>query len=229
MNHWIQDIINFLFPAVCHVCDTKLAPHEKFVCTGCLSSLPRTGFHRITLNPMEERFAGQFPFERGTGLFFYSRGSALSTIVQDMKYRHFPAIGDMLGRTAAKELFSTGFFNDIEAVTYVPMHWFKQAQRGYNQAFRIARGISEEIDCPVVDALRMTRQRKTQTRLSVTERIKNAENLFAPIEKIDLTGKNVLLVDDICTTGTTLGSAAKCLTDRWPGIKLTLLAIGVTF
>ncbi|MDE6144403.1 MAG: ComF family protein, partial [Muribaculaceae bacterium] len=132
-------LVNFMFPPECHVCGIRLAPHERFACTGCLRKLPRSGYHRRHLNPMEERFAGLFRFTRATGHFFYTRDSSLSTLIQDMKYRRFPGIGDMLGNLAATELYPTGFFSDTDIVVPVPMHFVKQARRGYNQTDHIAR------------------------------------------------------------------------------------------
>ena len=229
MKNWWNDILNLIYPAECHLCGHTLGVHERFICTACMETLPRTGYHRHLRNPMEERFAGQFPFVAATGHFFYSRDSSLAQLIQDMKYRHFPSIGNKLGELAGKELYISGFLNDIDVIVPVPMHFIKKARRGYNQTDHICAGIGKAGGLPVVDALKMTRQRKTQTMLSRTKRLNNAENLFAPRNKTDLNGKGVLLVDDICTTGATLGSAAKALTDRYEGLRLYLFALGVTF
>ena len=178
---------------------------------------------------MEERFAGQFPFVAATGHFFYTRESTLAQLIQDMKYRGFPSIGVKMGEIAGKELYMSGFLNDIEMIVPVPMHFLKKAGRGYNQAERIAKGIGKASGIEVVEALKMTRERKTQTALSRSQRLENAKNLFRPRKNIDLNGKGVLLVDDICTTGATMGSAAKSLTDSFPGIRLYLFSLGITF
>lgn len=229
MNSWLRGLVDLVFPPECHICEVGLAPGEKFICRACAAELPRTGFHRIAMNPVEERFAGQFPFERATSLFFYTKNSPLSQLIQDMKYRSYPGIGILLGEMAAKELFSTGFFADIDVVTSVPMHWYKKARRGYNQSERIAVGIGQTLNLPVAEMLKMRRPRKTQTRLSEIERLKNADNLFQPLPDPAFNNKGVLLVDDICTTGTTLGSAAATLMKEWPDVRLSLLTIGTTF
>lgn len=229
MKRWLDDIVNFIYPAVCHICDIKLAPYEKFICRKCVAELPRTGFHREDLNPMAERFAGLFPFEQATGIYFYDRDSGFAHLIQDMKYRSFPDIGKRLGKMAVEELYSTGFFSDIEFVTPVPMHWLKKAQRGYNQAEMIARGIAEEANMEYIESMAMTRRHKTQTRLSREERLKNAEGLFRIRKNVNLQSKKVLLIDDICTTGTTLSEAAITLCKAFPEIKLSLLTMGVTF
>lgn len=229
IGRWLNDVINLLYPPQCHLCGNDLTQSERFVCNPCMESLPRTGYHRKPRNPMEEKFAGQFPFKAATGHFFYSRDSELVQLIQDMKYRNFPSIGDKMGELAGKELFISGFLNDVEVIVPVPMHFLKKARRGYNQVEHIARGIGRAAGLPVVDALKMVRQRKTQTSLSGIERLSNAEGLFALRKNMNLSDKGVLLVDDICTTGATIGSAAKALTDFSPNIKLYIFTLAVTF
>lgn len=229
IKNWWNDILNLLYPAQCHLCGNDLSPHERFICSPCMAALPRTGYHRNLRNPMEARFAGKFPFVAATGHFFYSKDSSLSQLIQDMKYRGFSSIGNMLGLLAGKELFTTGFLNDVDFLVPVPMHFWKKAKRGYNQTDNIALGISEAINVPVLKALKMVRTRKTQTSLSQAQRMANADSLFQTRPGIDLNYKGVLLVDDICTTGSTLGAAAKALTDAFPKIRLYLFTLGVTF
>lgn len=226
--HLLDHLVDFLFPPRCHVCGSALAPHERFACSHCLSGLPRSGYHRTSMNPMEERFAGRFPFERATGHFIYTRDSALAILVQDMKYRAFPSIGDMLGSLVATELYSTGFFHDIDLIVPVPMHWLKQARRGYNQAERIARGISAVAGMPVELALKAIRPHKTQTSKTLAQRLSNTAGLFAPARPDSIKGRHVLLVDDVCTTGSTLSSAAEALWTASPA-RLSILTVAVTF
>lgn len=229
IRRWLDDIINLVYPSQCHVCGNTLSPGERFICCPCIETLPRTGYHRNLRNPMEERFAGHFPFNLATGHFFYSRDSSLSQLIQDMKYRNFPSIGNKLGEIAGKELYISGFLNDIDFIVPLPMHFIKQARRGYNQTDRIAEGLSKSSGLPVIKALKMIRQRKTQTSLTQVQRLQNAKSLFEVKKGIALNGKNVLLVDDICTTGATMGSAAKTLTDAFPSMKLNLFSLGITF
>lgn len=228
MKGVLKNLADFIFPRECHVCGNKLADHERFVCTHCVGLLPRTGYHRRDLNPMEERFAGQFRFEKATGHFFYTRDSALSQLVQDMKYRHFPEIGDMLGELVASELYSTGFFSGIDVIAPVPMHYLKQARRGYNQVAHIAGGIGKVAGIPVDNCLKAVRSHHTQTAFGRDERLDNMSGVFKVTDISKVKGKHVMLVDDICTTGATLSSASLALWEGEPA-ELTLFTIGVTF
>lgn len=224
----LSDLLNILFPRKCHICDSPLASHERFACSHCLINLPRSGFHRRNLNPMEERFAGIFPFERATGHFLYSRDSPLSALIQDMKYRHFPSIGNMLGEIAGRELFSTGFFADVDLIVPVPMHRWKQIRRGYNQVHHIAEGLSQAIGIPVSLALKAVRSHHTQTALNREQRLANTSGLFKVEDAAEIAGRHILLIDDVCTTGSTLISSAEAIWQAKPR-SLSLFTLAVTF
>lgn len=219
---------DFLYPPECHICGCRLCEHERCVCTPCLTDLARTGYHRNPLNPMTERLAGHFPFDFATAHFFYSRNSPFSSLIQDMKYRQFPDIGTLLGATAGKELFATGFFSDVDVIVPVPMHFLKKARRGYNQVDYIARGLSMATDIPVSDALKAVRTHRTQTSLSKEERRDNLKDIFTVKEQSAVEGKGVLLVDDICTTGATLSAAGDAIHSALPR-SLSLFTLGITF
>lgn len=224
----LNDLLNVLFPPKCHVCDSPLAPHERFACTHCLANLPRSYFHRRKLNPMEERFAGIFPFKRATGHFLYNRGSALSTLIQDMKYRHFPSIGNMLGTLAASELAQEDFFAGIDTIIPVPMHRWKQIRRGYNQTHHIAQGLSEATGIPVSLTLKAIKAHRTQTALSREQRLTNTTGIFQVKDPAEIAGRHILLLDDVCTTGSTLISAAETVWLAKPA-DITLFTLAVTF
>lgn len=220
---------DFLFPRVCHICGRALAPTERYVCTGCLSRLPRTLYHRRRDNPMEQRFMGLFPFERATGHFFYSRGSEMAILMHDLKYHHFRGLARYLGSVVAAELLPSGFLTGIDIVIPVPMHFMKQARRGYNQVEEIAVGISAATGIDVAKNLRAVRSHRTQTSLTLDERVQNTENLFKIIHPEEVDGKSVLLLDDVCTTGSTMTAAAKAIFKEAPTTRISMLTIGVTF
>ena len=229
MKKWLLHVLDFVMPTECHICGSRLAIYEKFVCTSCIKAFPRTGYHRITMNPMEQRFAGMFPYEKATGYFFYSRDSSVSRLIQDMKYRNFPDIGILLGNVVGRELSITGFFNDIDLIVPTPMHFLKKGKRGYNQVEKIAEGLSEATGISTADVLKMTRRHKTQTALDKHQRFQNTEGLFGMKKGADVSGKGRLLVDDVCTTGSTITSAAKAIHSANSDVRLSILTIGVTF
>lgn len=228
-SEWIGSSIDSLFPRVCHVCGSQLGPGDRYVCASCLSALPRTHYHRLEDNPMERRFMGRFPFERAAGHFFYSRDSALAGLIHDFKYRSFRGLARMLGAMMGRELLSTGFLAEVEAVQPVPMYWFKRATRGYNQSREIALGFSSATGIPVIDAVRAVRAHRTQTSLREAERRRNLSGIFRVTDAEALRGRGILLLDDVCTTGATLAETARTIHEAASGVRLTMLTLGVTF
>lgn len=223
------DLAEFIFPRCCHLCGSKLSEGEEFVCPVCLSRLPRTLYHRSHMNPMEQRFAGIFPFVRATGHFFYASGSDLSILMQDLKYRHFKGMARFLGSVVGRELLMTPFLTGIDGVMPVPMHFLKKARRGYNQTEEIGIGFSDVTGIPLFDNLKAVRPHRTQTSLSIEERRRNTDGIFSIKNSSELEGKHILVLDDVCTTGSTLISAASALQDSCVNAKISLLTVGVTF
>ncbi len=195
------------------------------------------------MNPMEQRFAGLFPFERATGHFFYSSQSDLSILMQDLKYRHYRNLARKLGEIVGRELSTTSFLNDMDYIVPIPIHFIKRARRGYNQTEEIAYGFSKATDLKINTDLTVVKPHRTQTKLTLDQRRRNTKNIFRlkPDSKlISLnTGSNlnpsakksphILLLDDVCTTGSTITSAAETILASSPSIRLSILTIGCTF
>ncbi|MDE6510909.1 MAG: hypothetical protein K2L00_02275, partial [Muribaculaceae bacterium] len=220
MKDLIRDIADFFMPRTCHLCGCTLRESERTFCLRCVETLPRSLYHRMRLNPMERRFAGIVPFVRATGHFIYSRNSELAAAVHDMKYRGFPSVGRRLGEIVGEELHMSGFFSGADCVAGVPMHWWKQARRGYNQADYIATGIAEAAGLQVVDALEATRSHKTQTAMTLEQRLANLSGSFRVKDPDALKGKGLVIVDDVCTTGSTLRSLAAEVSAAVPDCRL---------
>lgn len=228
LKDWFSNIVYLFLPEVCHACGRHLSASESWLCADCFSKLPRTLYHRIPENTMEQRFAGFFPFERATGMLFYTQNSVVASLIHDFKYRKFPGLATYLGYKLGEELFLPGFFSEIDCIVPIPMHWTKKILRGYNQTEMLAKGVAEATSIPVVNYLKMTRIHKTQTSLSHEERRLNTTNLFSVVNPEDLSDKHILLLDDVCTTGATLRSAAETIIQANPSVKISLLTLAVT-
>ena len=173
MRGILRDIADFILPRTCHLCGCTLRDSERTFCVRCIETLPRSLYHQMPLNTMERRFAGIVPFVRATGHFIYSRNSELAAAIHDMKYRKFPSVGRRLGEIVGEELHMTGFFDGADCVAGVPMHWWKKARRGYNQTDFIAEGIGEATGLSVVSPLEAIRSHKTQTAMTLEQRLAN--------------------------------------------------------
>ena len=216
-----------LFPEYCHICGYDLTQGERFVCSPCLASLRRTDYHLLPLNPMEEKLAGGPQFIRATGFFFYERCGSVSTLIQDMKYRSFPSIGEILGGVMARALKDSGFFEGIDLLQPVPMNRWKEWDRGYNQAKSVARGVSAETGIAICDNLRARRRHGSQTHLGVAEREANMRDYFKSYHPEEIEGRHLLIIDDVCTTGATLRNCAAPLS-QIPGVSISYLTLATT-
>lgn len=219
--------LDMIFPRTCSVCEKSLATHEKHICTSCLIELPKTRYHEIDFNPMEQLFAGKTLIEKASGFFFYEKGNPYSNILHDLKYRNQPQIGRFIAQLYAKELFSKGSFNGIDCIIPIPLHSSKLRKRGYNQSFMIAQGFADIFKVPVfTDVITATRPHDSQTNKGIYERWLNTQGIFKAKSTSKIEGKHVLIVDDVITTGATLLSASLAIADV-PGIKISLATIGV--
>ncbi|MCH5218384.1 MAG: ComF family protein [Muribaculaceae bacterium] len=229
-------LLDLFIPRVCHVCGCKLVAQEEFICTDCIAKLPVTGYQRYwlntsspnsDLNPMEQRFAGQLPLLRACSPYFYSRDSVVSHLVHDFKYRGFSRLAERMGYLGALTLKDSTLFDGVDLLLPVPLHWRKKLRRGYNQSEMIARGISLATGIPLGTNLVACRSHRTQTSLSAAQRIANTRGVFVLRHPETLRGKNVMLVDDICTTGATLLSAGEAVAASQPDIRISIFTLGV--
>lgn len=135
----------------------------------------------------------------------------LSLVIKALKYQSLTPIGPILGKLLAKHL---PLPKNIDCVTAVPLHPKRLRWRGYNQAKLIARSLAQQLGKPYETLL--VRQKHTQNLASThsdEERLSLMQNAFAvPPEKTHLTqGKNILIVDDVITTGSTLAACGAAL------------------
>lgn len=98
---------------------------------------------------------------------------------------------------------------NIDYITWVPMTKTAIKARGYNQAELLAKTVSEYSNAQCIELLYKKRTVKRQSSLKASERIKNVKGIFGCTH--DLHGKNILLVDDIYTTGATMNECSKIL------------------
>lgn len=227
----LRTLADYIFPPICHLCGTPITGKTQYLCPLCISRLPRTLYHRIPMNAMEQRFAGIIPFERASGHFFYSSKSDLSLLMQDLKYRKYRGLARQLGEIVASELLTTPFLADIDSIIPVPMHYLKKARRGYNQTEEIAKGISSVTGIPIKTNLKAIRPHRSQTAMSAEQRRTNTRGIFRLDSPEEIKSSHILLLDDVCTTGSTLISASEAILKEFqPGaIRLSILTLGVTF
>jgi len=208
----LSGLWDLLFPRVCLGCGQVLTHHEVVICLSCEVRLPRSGFEGVAPNPIEQVFGGRLPLEAGHSSFVFRGGSTLRRLLHQLKYHNHPEVGYYLGELLGRDLLSQEKFAGLDMVLAVPMHPAKEVLRGYNQAQLIAEGVGKSLGIPApAGVLVKGRATESQTRKRRFERWKNVEGGFGLSDASAVSGKGVLLVDDVVTTGATLEACAQVL------------------
>jgi ComF family protein len=131
--------------------------------------------------------------------------------VHQLKYRNRPSLVAVLAGLMAGRWLEEPMPADV--LVAVPLHPARQRERGYNQAELLARALGERVGLPVsAGGLRRVRHTPPQMTLDARERRTNVQGAFAYVAPHpDAAGRRVLLVDDVCTTGSTLEACSVAL------------------
>lgn len=224
-RHW-DSFLSILFPPLCASCENVLLNQEEFLCSYCQFHLPVNDHHLFAENEAMRRLKFKAEIEMAAAFLSFSESSLVQTLMHKLKYQNELEIGFYLGHEFGKQLLTSAHFKNIDLVVPVPLHPKKRKSRGYNQCDSVAEGIASVLKLPVntVDLVRRLNN-PSQTSMSRMERYDNAENVFSCLNPILFTGKHVLLVDDVLTTGATIGSAAQVLNSAGSRVSVATLAI----
>ena len=130
-------------------------------------------------------------------------------LVHRFKYQGNVALTALLVQQLLKAWAEHG--GDAELLTSVPLHWRKAARRGYNQAELLAKGVADALDLPYSPLLKRVVDTRAQAGLEYNERQRNLRKAFAALPNANCAKKHVLLIDDVFTTGATLGRCARLI------------------
>lgn len=127
------------------------------------------------------------------------------------------------------ELISGGFFNGIDMVVPVPLHFTKKLSRGYNQCDHIAAAITEATGIESRSILKCRKKHSSQTHRNAFQRWMNVRDTYGiASEAGELNGRHILVVDDVITTGATLLSCCEAIHSAYPLAKISVLSLAIT-
>lgn len=222
-------ITDVIFPRVCTVCGTTLLKGEDVMCVKCLMEFPATEIHRQRPNAIHDRVATTVTrVERCASMFWYVRESPYSNLIKDAKYHGRPSVGQKLAFEFAGQLKKSGFFDGIDAIVPIPIPLVRLLTRGYNQTLYIARGLSEATGLPVCDILRSRWLQGSQTHRNARDRQRQTEGRFSIMRPEDMSGRHLLLVDDVITTGATMTAALEAVKHAVGDVRLSVLSLALT-
>lgn len=226
LSKTLSSLSELFFPRLCIPCGRKLMDAEQFLCIHCWQDLPRTHYHSDPDNKVAQLFWGRAKISRATAWLLFRKGSHYQLLVHYLKYKGYHEIGRVLGYQFGLELKYTAFANN-DLVIPVPLHNSRLKKRGYNQSEMLAAGLSESLHITLLaKALQRTVSTATQTKKNRFERWQNVAGIFQVIHPEAILGKQILLVDDVITTGATLEAAVNSLLEAGAkSIDIAALAV----
>jgi ComF family protein len=187
LNRWLGDLLS---PPRCAACNEAVLSGRAF-CAGCAATV--------------EAYDDSHP-----DLAFGFYGGALAVAVRRLKYEDGPHLARPLGELLRGTCRAAGLV--VDGVVPVPLHVRRLVQRGYNQAALLAHHVAAEVGAPLrTGLLARIVDTRPQVELSGEERKANVASAFVATDSTSTRGRSLALVDDVSTTGATLGACRKAL------------------
>lgn len=185
-----------LMPNRCPFCDGVIGERE-FWCSRCYSKLkfvesqelPPQGVDRISAVCIYSDKARDAVLRMKNGFYRYSIDAFAVMIAED----------------------SSELIRQADVITAIPSSRERCRELGYSHSEKMAQLVSRMSGKPFQRTMKTTSAKHEQKNLDATHRRENMENAFSIVPSVDIAGKTVLVIDDVCTTGATLSASAKLL------------------
>lgn len=202
----IRHLIHLVFPPRCIFCGEPMAAGTVLeICSECYDRLPflKHKFYPAVISDINQQWCDSVMC-----LFHYS-GSA-KELLKRFKYHKKPGCYRAVSELLARQLEGIMEAEAADMVASVPLYTSREAARGYNQSLLLSRALSKRLGITEISRL-LTRIRDTgsQSLLGRDARHFNVKDAFVMKNPQSVTGRNILLVDDIITTGSTLNECAR--------------------
>lgn len=214
-------LIDFLAAprANCLGCGSEIGADRDWLCGKCFAALvPLTGRSRVRselcLDCGSAKEGNACPYCGKRSRFSLPSSAAyvyafpIDQLIQKFKYNGMYKMEEWLGAQLVCAFLDAGIARPT-MITYVPLHPVRQILRGYNQSERLAKVVAEKLRIPLKGTLKRLRNTPRQARQPIEKRRTNLAGAFRATG--NLAGENVLLIDDVRTTGSTVSECAKAL------------------
>ena len=217
LKKYSKYLLDILFPPICVSCASPIQDQKKYICSDC--------FDKITINTAYlcpacgKRCAGknrchQTPYQLAAACQYHE---PIPQLIHHLKYKYLQEIHVLLAAIVIVHIQRTTSHIEEYCISYIPLHPKKERERGFNQSLLLAQTIANYFKIPCIATLRRTRYTESQTKqINHCQRRHNIINCFECISPEYISGKNILLVDDVSTSGATLYEAAKTLRKYHP-------------
>ena len=220
---FLEPLFSLFFPPHCAGCAVKVEAKQDF-CAACAATIefiqiPRCQICSQPFDGISAEF--ECPNCRGAAFHFECAVSVVRSrrvireLIHRLKYSREIWIAKTLGRILSRGLEDSRLSGqDFDAIVPVPLHSKRLREREFNQAALFAEQLSLYSGLPVRDVLVRSRYTGTQTALDRAERRQNLRNAFSLRKNAEVTDQNLLLIDDVLTTGSTLDACAAILLEQ---------------
>ncbi|NOZ09096.1 MAG: ComF family protein [FCB group bacterium] len=206
ITHLYEELLDFIYPQYCKFCEKKLSSGEIRYCRSCFEQLVPTKIG----NWIKEVTTGEHLDFAYSAYWF---NEVLQDCIHNSKYNGYKRLLRKVSELALSELEDAPEIMQIDVIIPVPLHKVRYRERGFNQADIIARTIGKRFHLPVkAHLLQRVVWTDSQTKLDIEGRRRNTERAFRVKGSCD--GMNILLIDDVLTSGATSNSCAKELKDQ---------------
>ena len=189
---------------LCRDCQSRLEPIKQPFCQRCGTELPYGGAHcHFCAGSKADRFKCRVIRSA------FSFNPELQSAIHSFKYRYKPDMAKYLAPFLHMAFLRAPELAGPDRLVPVPVHKKRLAERGFNQSQALARELSALTGIPAEDVLEKIIHTRPQAGLSRKERLANLENAFAVTGAVN--GLDILLIDDVATTGSTLEQCAAAL------------------
>lgn len=228
LRSYAHAVWHIFYPNLCLCCGEPLPGIDLWCCLKCQAELPYTDHHRFRENAFTERMWGRVPLESGMALFHFVKGGRVQRLIHQLKYEGKRDIGYRLGMLYGNKLLEQAPWSDFpQAIVPVPLHPRKAHRRGYNQAEIFGQGLRDALEIPLwPKVLKRVHAQESQTKKGRLERMGSVVEAFSLDQETRITGRHLLLIDDVLTTGATLDACAQQLL-RARGVRISMATIAL--
>ena len=224
---YFNALFGLIFPSLCYACRIQEPLKNHNFCLSCLESLP-------FVDSAEDSFAALagkdfFPdsVDNFWALFYYTKDSDVAEMIHRIKYDGQFRIARYLGKLLAEKYLTKVDLSDYVIIP-VPVHPKRRRERGFNQAEEIAKGFISVVQIPIItDHLIRSKNESSQTAKDKDSRSSVLGDSFILNPKKSKAFKNILLIDDVITTGSTIGACVNQLSLKKPD-QIIVASLGIS-
>lgn len=227
----LKKYFDLLMPNHCAGCQQTLLEGENTLCMQC--------YHQLDLIPVTtqsndnilmQQLFGKASVKHAQAILYYDKDEGITQrMIKNLKYKGQENIGDFLAELCWERLQNTHLFDEIDYLCCVPLHPKKQKKRGYNQLHRFAKKLSKLSNIPFQEKLLVRNiHDESQTTKNIFTRSLANKTKFDYRQNLIDTSSNLLLIDDVITTGSTIEQIVKTIRQHHTG-NISVLCMAATY